>query len=131
VATAPEKWTERDAAARILKRRLPYPALRILARAGRVQLVEPVLRAPLDSGTAVVLFMGPLDSGIFRERRGLAAIRRLRNRRGVLTVLEHDGGDHSLFEPGIRDAAIRETIARASAAFAPYLAPVTQPETVA
>lgn len=103
------------------KRRLPYAAMVALAMGGRAQLVEPLLRRPLEAGTDTTLVMGPLDRSIFDERGGAIAVDRLRATTGILRIVQRETGDHSLFAPEMRSAAVREVIRAAETAFAPFL----------
>lgn len=116
VASAPS-FTRRVIA--LLKNLLGYRALLLLARAGKVQLVEPLLRPPLDRGSRVVLFLGPQDASIFDDRHGERAVARLARTSGSVRVIRNSTGDHSLFDHGIRDRAIDVVVAEAVAHFAP------------
>lgn len=111
-----------------LKNLLGYRALLLIARAGKLQLVEPLLRAPLDRGSRVVLFLGPQDGAIFDDRHGERALARLRNSSGSVQVIRHPTGDHSLFDQGIRNRAIDVVVAEAAAHFRPLPAGVSVAE---
>lgn len=98
------------------KRHLPSGLLAALASRGVLRFAEPNLRRALAAGTDVVVLLGPEDAAVWRDHGGPAAERRLRRSgsgsgararaRGSLTVVERASGDHALYSPGIRSAAL-------------------------
>ncbi len=101
----------------LAKRRLPYRILLAAASRGRIRFAEPNLRRALAAGTDVLVLIGPEDVAVFEEHGGRKAMERLRGLPGTLTMVERPTGDHALYSPAIRRAAIDETVALAERAF--------------
>lgn len=108
------------------KTHLPAPVLAAAARRGAIRYAEPNLRRALAAGTDVLVLLGPEDSDVWREHGGPSAVRRLRRTSGTLTVIERETGDHALYSPGIRQAALDASVEMAVRAFGLATA-VTQP----
>lgn len=88
----------------LLRRRLPYPAWRLLGRRGVTQVPEVLLRPVVADGTDAVLVLAPPDAAWFDGQRGPEGLPRLAGCRGAIRVVRTDHGDHPAYHPAVRSA---------------------------
>ncbi|BDD82556.1 hypothetical protein TPB0596_23190 [Tsukamurella pulmonis] len=89
----------------LLRRRLPYPAWRLLGGRGITQVPEVLLRPVVADGTDTVLVLAPPDAAWFDGQRGPEGVRRLAGGTGgAIRVVRIGTGDHPAYHPEVRAA---------------------------
>jgi len=90
-----------------------------IARRDRVGGVVEHVRPLVEHGTDVVVIVAPDDAALFDRLGGQKAVRRYTGtgRRGALSVVRVEAGDHSLFSPVMRQAVQAEVRSRVAATF--------------
>lgn len=93
----------------LARRLLPYPVWQELGRRGLTQVPGPLLADLHSAGVRTVVALTPEDDDHFTSQRGDAGLRRLRRRgfEGRIERIHAPQGDHNLYRPDTRRAAVR------------------------
>ncbi len=90
-----------------------------IARRDRMGGVVGHVRPLVEHGTDVVVIVAPEDAALFDRLGGQRAVRRFGgdDRRGSVSVVRVEDGDHALFSPAMREAVVAEVRSRVAATF--------------
>lgn len=90
-----------------------------IARRDRMGGVVGHVRPLVEHGTDVVVIVAPEDAALFDRLGGQKAVRRWPgdDRRGSVSVVRVEDGDHALFSPAMREAVVTEVRSRVAATF--------------